>query len=1073
MATPEEEGSNADEELNQMLHDLGTTATLFESVVTKWPRKGVGFSTQRYLVLTIEPSQAVLLSYYRDEFAFSSYQPAMDTVPLNSQTAVELINVPMRRKICIKVGKLGADDFLLFSVPEESLCKAWEGELRRAVGYIKKRKSSTANKNDQQEEDALIGGDGMSDRTLETASETVSDKTDEETQRMMDEMDEMTLDEMNRMAELEEEQGKRGLQMTEIKVSADQSKLSEVDEEREHDVKEGKKLKADIAQAEEEIKKGDPLTRRRAKKRKALLLKKCRVRKNLFNLVTKWFLTYHGRQGNLPVIKRLVEKMGRRAEDEGSADAAVPHHLGGHHKPLLDAVFVNVARSAARFKHKKLLTWLIKDWGVDINAQNVMGFPLITFAISSYGNDDGGEMLRYMHEDLGADVTILNDFGQNALFFAVANYKNCISYIDYFVDVCELDPKNVDKFNCSLLHWATLHGNLEAIKYIYERDWQVHSRAHWGKLVDMYLGVGFLPPEVAQARNGWRSRGLLKYANSASPLGVAILHNNGKIAKYLMGLGSTNMQCQKRQQIFADSCADLEMVALTWPDLLPDVLDSFQIDLTASESDSNISAYSRDLAKSAGGFKEELYDIADVLGDPSQPTARTPLAILARTNSPEVFDSPIVKLIIALKWETFGRRTYLRYKTPYVLLFISFWVGFMLDNEGSRWASYVLSLYCLVAEEFVELYNEGVHEYLTSVWNYMAFPAYVGILYSGLYYDILDAVNVDHDQDQREDSFTKIVLSFAAFCLILRCLEFLSILQTTSLFVVTVRLLILDIATWATLFILFIFAFASAFRLLIPENEGFASNKESYITVFRMSIGDFDYPFSEDEAMDSCATALWIFYTFLVHLLYLNVLIAMMSKSFETVESAAGGMSSLALAKSLVTWEGTMPAFKRKAYYEQLIPEKNSLKGNRAIRLQLQSGLGLDVVGKIRAMCSYLLGASSADSASEGERTQVVIDAGRCTVYAKSEKTWKQLELEEIEEKERERERKMVELRGMMTGMSEEVSQVKEMMVNKFGEGEEDVGDRATEGGSLEEALRGGREKKGKRAKFMKFMAGK
>lgn len=380
------------------------------------------------------------------------------------------------------------------------------------MGYIKKRKSSTTNKNDQQEEDALIGGDGMSDRTLETASETVSDKTDEETQRMMDEMDEMTLDEMNRMAELEEEQGKRGLQMTEIKVSADQSKLSEVDEEREHDVKEGKKLKADIAQAEEEIKKGDPLTRRRAKKRKALLLKKCRVRKNLFNLVTKWFLTYHGRQGNLPVIKRLVEKMGRRAEDEGSADAAVPHHLGGHHKPLLDAVFVNVARSAARFKHKKvrsceltvhcthylrsmflhsnssllrspqLLTWLIKDWGVDINAQNVMGFPLITFAISSYGNDDGGEMLRYMHEDLGADVTILNDFGQNALFFAVANYKNCISYIDYFVDVCELDPKNVDKFNCSLLHWATLHGNLEAIKYIYERDWQVHSRAHWGKV---------------------------------------------------------------------------------------------------------------------------------------------------------------------------------------------------------------------------------------------------------------------------------------------------------------------------------------------------------------------------------------------------------------------------------------------------------------------------------------------------------------------------------------------------------------------------------------------------------------
>ena len=86
--------------------------------------------------------------------------------------------------------------------------------------------------------------------------------------------------------------------------------------------------------------------------------------------------------------------------------------------------------------------------------------------------------------------------------------------------------------------------------------------------------------------------------------------------------------------------------------------------------------------------------------------------LLATRYARRSFDSPIVKLIIALKWETFGRRTYLRYKIPYLLLLMFFWVGFMFDNEGCRWGSYVLSLYCLIVEEFSELYHEGLHEYI-------------------------------------------------------------------------------------------------------------------------------------------------------------------------------------------------------------------------------------------------------------------------------------------------------------------------------------------------------------------------
>jgi hypothetical protein len=75
-----------------------------------------------------------------------------------------------------------------------------------------------------------------------------------------------------------------------------------------------------------------------------------------------------------------------------------------------------------------------------------------------------------------------------------------------------------------------------------------------------------------------------------------------------------------------------------------------------------------------------------------------------------------------------------------------------------------------------------------------------------------------------------------------------------------------------------------------------------------------------------------------VNLLYLNVLIAMMSKSFERVEEAASGMSRLALASSLVTWEAILPSAVRKRKHEALIPPKGSKK--KIVKMTLYEGLG-------------------------------------------------------------------------------------------------------------------------------------
>ena len=105
---------------------------------------------------------------------------------------------------------------------------------------------------------------------------------------------------------------------------------------------------------------------------------------------------------------------------------------------------------------------------------------------------------------------------------------------------------------------------------------------------------------------------------------------------------------------------------------------------------------------------------------------------------------------------------------------------------------------------------------------------------------------------------------------------------------------------------------------------------------------------------------------------------------------------SLALAKSLVTWETSLPEFKRKKAYDAVIP-----KHGKVVRMTLSSGLGLSFLGNLRRFLSDALGSSSSSSPSPGsggeDYQQVVIDGGRCTVFAKSEKSWTQVAAEEEE----------------------------------------------------------------------------
>jgi hypothetical protein len=869
--------------------------------------------------------------------------------------------------------------------------------------------------------------------TLTTDSETGSDGA-----TFFEEMEEFDLEEMMIIEEKVEESIKRKSTVPGDDNAAEDasaaasgevtvaSKREEAFWEEKKELSEECRLQCEkIVELESQaINSPNPLVRKRAKKMIALGKKKARATKAWLYLAIRYKVTVMARAGELAKLKRFFDMMDGKP--------------GAYMAEVVKNILPNVVRAACRRNDQQMVDYMILKRGVDVNALNSVGMPLIYFSILGNSAANMG-LFIHMKEELGGDPTIKSHMGQNLLFYIIVegSTDRVKPKLDYCVNELGLDPRTVDKYGCSLLHWCVLHQNMDAAQYIYDKGWEVHSRAKWRSLLELLEQINFIPDDVKQASSEWRSRGLLKYANDASPLGVAILHNNGRFAKMLMGLGSHNCICTKRKNLFEDNCRDLEMVAKAWPELLPDVLESFgEVEDPSQAAHSNTllpkaskpdplgapqvygnpnnwSQRAGNAAKGSGsGYTKTSYSIRDILGDSDTPVTKTPLAILTKTESPEVFDAPIVRLVINLKWNTFGRRSYMEQFVPYLVCLISSWVGF--SYAGGLWCrvvAYAMCIYLLCWEEIREMYREGLFEYLLSPWNYFSCPAYVAILYSGVCQDILEA---------EQSSELALIKALATFALILRALEFMSILSSTSLFVVTVRMLVQDIILWGVLFVFFIVAFSATFFTLLEGEENFETLMGTGVTVFRMSIGDFDYPFSEDRYRGNAATVLWVLYTFIVNLLYLNVLIAMMSKSFEKVEDAASGMSSLALAKSLVTWEATLSSSCRRKYHEKIIPTNND---KRAVKLVITEGLG----NWWHFMFGWLHVGFGA-VASQGK--PVTIDNGTCTVFEKVEKDWKQMEEEDRVEREEQKKQEMDNMKTMLMNMSTGMGEMKAMMMD-------------------------------------------
>ncbi|CAM9702258.1 unnamed protein product [Ascophyllum nodosum] len=617
----------------------------------------------------------------------------------------------------------------------------------------------------------------------------------------------------------------------------------------------------------------------------------------------------------------------------------------------------NLLRAAVRYRQYSLVQYFLDEQDMDVNLMNSMGIPLVWFSVLNALKGDSGVMLRYLLQR-GADIRAKSHLGQNVLFMvAFSRGKEAIPTLKYLVEEYGLSLTDSDNFGSEPIHWAVLHGHLDTVQWISRYTRHRAARADWSGVFQKMENIRLVKPEHVGAVRSWRMRGLQKSARSLTPLGVAILHNHEDIAKWLMGYRTDHAECIacKRDNLFREENRDLSLVVKTWPELLPEVLQGFEVEDSRPKS----SWDTDDKRKmTPTGWSERIYDLKLLFGPPEVPANRSPLSIFLSAGQPSLFDVKIVQLVVALKWSVFGQRYYLWEIFRFSALSLAFILGFIVWSESPNWVGplrpgdeplhviggslsrglcWILTLYNLLVEEGRELKAaKSFRKYILDDWNLQSVVAYGLVLslmavFKPWEYHGEWETGVD-DEYTANGMAKRLVTAPAALFLFTRCMEHLAVWKSTGVFIAVIRMMIVDTASWAVIFILFEAGFGLAFYALLKGNAGFKTMMDAMVTVFVLSMGEITTPFSENSTLNSVAVMMFILFMLLVAIVYINLLVAMMTSSYTTVVNGATAQAMMNRAAALVKWEGIMSDRERRKAFSSVAPAKGkrvhiSLKG--------------------------------------------------------------------------------------------------------------------------------------------------
>ena len=267
------------------------------------------------------------------------------------------------------------------------------------------------------------------------------------------------------------------------------------------------------------------------------------------------------------------------------------------------------------------------------------------------------------------------------------------------------------------------------------------------------------------------------------------------------------------------------------------------------------------------------------------------LDALARTNELGLFETQPVRLILQWKWEHYGVWAHMSQMLLYVAFVACFstWLYHTTRTEECDTTTNALSVVSLVlllpmlVTEFNQMRRSRHWAYFSSGWNWLELLSIVAVSTVIVLWWLDSAVFVSSLSDTGN---TRAVLPMVVVLLVyMRLLTFLRGFKQTGALVAMLGAVMRDILPFLIILIVVILAFSASFYLL----GVFDSPSDSIFSTFTMMIGEF---YSDDPAGplggDGLARLLFFLYITIALIVMMNLLIAIISDTFERVIERQG-----------------------------------------------------------------------------------------------------------------------------------------------------------------------------------------
>ena len=349
---------------------------------------------------------------------------------------------------------------------------------------------------------------------------------------------------------------------------------------------------------------------------------------------------------------------------------------------------------------------------------------------------------------------------------------------------------------------------------------------------------------------------------------------------------------------------------------------------------------------------------------------RTPLDSVVQFQRFDLVLHPIFQKLLSVKWKMYGR-PFAIFQTIFYLINLTFWSLFTVVPSKQEKYLYnlpvdiwriIVGLICLtfllfqIIEEFTELtkdiseerqftrkmqfiykkdkkyfpdYLTTEHEHIKSLiknfnrlknpytgdfWNYIDWLAYILMTATAVTHivDIAAHTTVLADWHARISVVTLIIIWF-------RLLKYLRPFEFIGWFIAILIYLKSDIFRFVIFILTLIIPYSLGFWILFPMvDEDLNSFPSTFFTVFRLIVVD-EYPLHEIRVEDEYMTYFMVgTYVAIVSIISLNLFIALLSNTFQTVYDNSQATAIMEKARLILSTEKKLPSQLLKFYYNRI-----------------------------------------------------------------------------------------------------------------------------------------------------------